>query len=70
MVKSKFPIGTKVLATAKSLHSGQTGVVVGDYVNMLLVKVDDESYTNASSNSVGEGKYFQLDIRAAKRIPK
>ena len=59
-------IGTKVEATAKSKHVGQTGTVVADYINMLLVKADDEKYELAHKNSIGEGKYFQLDSRAVK----
>ena len=61
-------IGGEVQATGKSLHAGQTGIVVADYESMLLVKVDDESYHNASKNSIGEGKYIQVDALLCKQL--
>jgi len=59
-------IGTKIEATAKSKHVGQTGTVVADYLNMLMVKADDESYPLSFKNKIGDGKYFQVDSRAVK----
>lgn len=66
LAKKSIPIGTHVQAITKSKHSGQSGVVVADYGNMLLVKADDQSYLPASTNSIGDGKYFQLDSRLYK----
>lgn len=59
-------IGKQIQATGKSKHAGQTGVVVKDYGSMLLVKADDESYSGAHKNSVGEGKYYQVDSELIK----
>ena len=60
--------GTKVIATAKSIHSGQKGTVVADYVNVLLVEAEDQSYINAHKNSTHDKLCFQLDARAAKKV--
>lgn len=57
-----------ILAHGKSIHAGQTGIVIADYGNYLLVKADDESYSGASTNSIGEGKYFQVDNLLCKEI--
>ena len=66
LAKKSIPTGTHVQAIAKSKHSGQAGIVVADYGTMLLVKADDQSYSLASTNSIGDGKYFQLDSRLYK----
>jgi hypothetical protein len=60
--------GAKILAFGKSIHAGQTGTVVADYGTMILVKADDESYVNARKNSIGEGKYFQVDNLLCKEL--
>ena len=65
---SRLPIGTKIQATSKSKHSGQKGSITADYGNMLLIKVDDESYDKAFKSSGREGKYIQVDNRAVKEI--
>lgn len=54
------------MATGKSLHAGQKGTVVKDYGHMLLIKADDEKYTNSYKHPEMEGKYFQLDSRNYK----
>lgn len=59
-------IGKKIIATGKSLHAGQIGVVVADYGNYLLIQADDEDYSGAHKNSIGDGKYFQVDSRTVK----
>ena len=61
-------VGKKIQAIGKSHHAGQTGTVVADYGNMLLVKADDEDYSDAGKNSIGDGKYFQVDSRMCKVI--
>ena len=61
-------IGKHIMAVGKSLHAGYAGVVVADYQTMLLVKSDDDSYVHAGRNSIGEGKYFQIDSRMYKEI--
>ena len=63
--------GTYVKALSKSLHEGQTGVVVADYGSHVLVKVHDETYSGAGKNSIGEGKYIQIDsLLALEYEPK
>ncbi len=61
-------VGKHIMAFGKSLHAGQTGVVVADYGNMLLVRADDEKYPGAHNNSAGEGKYFQVDNLLVKQL--
>ena len=61
-------LGKKILAYGKSIHAGQTGTVAADYESMLLLKADDESYAKAYKNSIGEGKYFQVDSRLCREI--
>ena len=61
-------IGKKITAFGKSLHAGQTGTVVADYGTMLLVKADDDKYAGASKNSIGDGKYFQVDNLLVKEV--
>ena len=60
--------GTKVKATIKSLHNGQTGTVVADYESMVLVEADDQSYSQATKNSTHPKKCFQIDKRWVKEI--
>ena len=60
--------GKKITAFGKSLHAGQSGTVAADYGTMLLVKADDESYSGASKNSIGDGKYFQVDNLLVKEV--
>ena len=64
----KFDIGVKILAFGKSMHAGQKGTVVADYGNYLLVKAEDEKYEHAHKNSIGDGKYFQVDNLLAKEL--
>ena len=54
-------IGCHVTAFGKSLHCGQSGEIVADYGSHMLVKADDESYSGAHKNTIGPGKYFQVD---------
>ena len=61
-------VGKRIQAIGKSHHAGQIGTVVADYGNMLLVKAADESYSDAHKNSIGDGKYFQVDSRVCKEI--
>ena len=61
-------VDTKILAYGKSHHAGQKGVVVADYGMMLLVKADDEAYSGAHKNAIGEGKYFQVDSRYIREV--
>ena len=61
-------LGKRITAFGKSLHAGQTGTVVADYGSMLLVKADDEKYTGAHKNSIGEGRYFQVDNLLVKEL--
>ncbi len=59
-------VGCTIQAFGKSMHAGQTGLVVRDWDNMLLILADDQSYANAHRNTVGEGKYFVVDSLLAK----
>lgn len=61
-------IGKTVLATGKSIHAGQIGLVVEDWGNYLLVKPDNQDYAKAHKNSGREGKYCQFDSRLAKEV--
>lgn len=65
---SNFKIGTKIQATAKSIHTGQTGTVVANYISMLLVEASDPKYELSHKNTIGEGKYFQIDARSCKEV--
>jgi len=65
---SKLQIGTHIEAFGKSLHKGHKGTIVADYINMLLVKADDPKYILAHGNTIGEGKYFQIDRRYYKEL--
>jgi len=65
----KYDTGTHILAYGKSHHAGQSGTVVADYGSHLLVKADDLSYEGAHRNSIGEGRYFQVDNLLCKEIP-
>jgi len=56
-------IGTNVTAFSKSKHAGQSGTVVADYGNYIMVIADDQSYAGASINSSWEKKVFQIDKR-------
>ena len=61
-------LGTHVEAFGKSLHTGHKGTVAADYINMILVKSDDPKYVMSHTNTIGEGKYFQIDARYCKEI--
>lgn len=61
-------VGKKIMAFGKSLHAGQTGTIVADYGTMVLVKADDEKYSNAFKSSDREGKYFQVDSLLYKEV--
>lgn len=63
-----YNLGTRIQAFGKSLHAGQTGKIVADYESMLLVKADDPKYSGARKNSIGEGKYFQVDSLLVKQL--
>jgi len=60
--------GTKIIATGKSLHAGQKGTVIADYINMLMVEAEDQSYANAHTNSTHDKKCFQVDSRWVKEV--
>lgn len=64
----KFKKGVHVMAFGKSHHAGQTGIVAADYGTMILIKADNESYPNAYKNSIGDGKYFQVDNLLLKQL--
>ncbi len=59
-------VGCTILAFGKSMHAGQTGVVVRDWDDTLLVEADDPKYQHAHKNTVGEGRYFVVDSLLAK----
>ena len=61
-------VDTKILAYGKSKHAGQSGTVVADYGNYLLVEATDQKYTGAHKNSIGDSKYFQVDIRYIREV--
>lgn len=61
-------LGTHVKMTGKSKHAGQTGIVVRDYDDHLIIKVDDETYDRSFKSSIGEGKYLQVDAGCAVQI--
>jgi hypothetical protein len=61
-------LNKRIQAFGKSHHAGQTGSVVADYGEMLLVKADNEKYSGAHKNSIGDGKYFQVDRLLAKQL--
>jgi len=60
--------GLHIEATGKSLHAGQQGIIAADYVNMLLILADNTNYPLAFTNTIGDGKYFQLDRRWFKEV--
>ena len=64
--KKVVPVGTPVTAFGASIHANIKGTVVADYVNMYLIKADDPTYALGSTNSIGEGTYFQIDTRYIK----
>jgi hypothetical protein len=61
-------VGSSIQAFGKSLHAGQTGVIVADYGTMVMVKADDEAYSGASKSTGLDGKYFQVDSLLYKII--
>lgn len=63
-----YEIGVHLLAFGKSLHAGQKGILVADYGDMLLLKADDEKYSNAYKASNREGKYFQVDRLLVRQL--
>ena len=63
---SKFEVGMKILPFGKSMHAGHEGIVVADYGNYLLVESTEPKYEHAHKNTIGEGKYFQVDALLAK----
>ena len=58
-----IPLGTTLTAFGKSKHSGQSGTVVADYGDFVMVTADDQKYSGASKNSAWDLKVFQLDTR-------
>lgn len=63
-----YEIGAHLMAFGKSLHAGQSGILVADYGQFLLIKADDEKYSGAAKNSIGESKYFQVDSLLVKQL--
>ena len=63
-----YELGTHLLAFGKSLHAGHSGHLVADYGDMLLLKSDEAKYPGAHKNSIGEGKYFQVDALLVRQI--
>lgn len=64
----KYKLGSNLLCFGSSIHAGQKGILVADYGDFLLLKADDEKYSNASKNSGREGKYFQVDALLVKQL--
>jgi len=54
-------LGASILPFGKSIHAGHPGIVVADYGSMLLVKSTEDKYPGANNNSIGDGRYFQVD---------
>jgi len=63
-----YEIGSHLVAFGQSLHAGQSGTLVADYGEFLLIKADDEKYSGASKNSIGEGKYFQANHLLVRQL--
>ena len=61
-------IGAHVMCFGKSLHAGQTGIVVADYGNYLVIKPDDQEYVKAGKNSFYDFKTFQADYLLVKQL--
>lgn len=61
-------IGKHVRASEKSHHAGQTGIVVADYGNYLMIIADDQDYKEASKSLNWDKKVFQIDRRYYKEI--
>ena len=64
----KFPLGTKVIATSDSIHSGHTGTVAADHGQYIIIKIDDESWGYAHISTTGPGKYVHVDSRYLKKV--
>jgi len=64
----KYDLGVRVQAFGKSQHAGQIGTVIADYGEMLLVEAQDPKYKDAHKNSIGEGRYFQVDSLLVKQL--
>ena len=63
-----YELGDHIQCIGKSMHAGQSGILVADYGNFLLLKADDPKYSGASKNSIGDGKYFQVDNLLVKQL--
>ena len=61
-------VGAHVMCFGKSLHAGQTGIVVSDYGNYLVIKADDQNYAKANKNSSYDFKTFQADYLLVKQL--
>ena len=64
----KYELGSHLLCFGKSLHAGQSGILVADYGSHLLLKADNEKYSGASKNTGREGKHFQVDSLLVKQL--
>ena len=60
-MSKRIPIDTYITAFGKSKHSGQSGTVVADYGNYVMITAADQSYEGASTNSGWALKTFQID---------
>jgi len=67
--KPNTPI--KVISS-KSIHAGQSGTVVADYGQYIMVLADDPTYTHAARNSIvpkdSPNRYFFVDTLSIKEI--
>lgn len=63
-----YEIGTHVVAFGKSMHAGQSGTIVRNYGNHYLVEADDPKYIHAHKNSIGDGRYFQVDALLIRQL--
>ena len=61
-------VGAHVMCFGKSHHAGQTGIVVSDYGNYLVIKADDQDYIKANKNSSYDFKTFQVDYLLVKQL--
>jgi hypothetical protein len=56
-------VGEHITCFGKSLHAGQSGVVVNDWDTIVMVVADDQSYSGAHKNAGYDSKVFQVDTR-------
>jgi len=68
----KWKPDTHIQAFGKSQHAGQTGTVVADQGQYVMVLADDPTYTHAARNSIvpkdSPNRYFWVDTLLLKEI--